>query len=206
MAAKRKNRNPNKLREDLSAPSKWRAQHGDIGPATRVADTESGTPIMQRRCTDTLGLMLAKGNITQPMHDAGQNFRATFRIAALDGMRTTQLLRIPGSTSDPLTEGQAAARQRIAAMLSLFGGADSAGGSCLWHVLGLECSLREWATRQGWSGRSVHHVQAQGILLTALGVLAVHYGLQPKVRDAKASADGGLEIVHRGHQHHRIGR
>jgi hypothetical protein len=91
-------------------------------------------------------------------------------------------------------------------MLSLFGGADSAGGSCLWHVLGLECSLREWATRQGWSGRAVHHVQAQGILLTALGVLAVHYGLQPKVRDAKASADGGLEIVHRGHQHHRIGR
>jgi len=206
MAAKRKTKHPAKPREDLSAPSKWRLQHGDIGPAARVADTESGTPIMQRRCIDTLGLMLAKGSITQPMHDAGQNFRATFRIAALDGMRTTQLLRIPSGTSDPLTEGQAAARQRVAAMLNLFGGADSAGGSCLWHVLGLECSLREWATRQGWSGRSVHHVQAQGILLTALGVLAVHYGLQPKVHDAQASAEGGLEIVHRGHQHHRIGR
>jgi hypothetical protein len=44
-------------------------------------------------------------------------------------------------------------------------------------VLGLECSLREWATRQGWSGRHVHHVHAQGILVAALGVLAVHYGL-----------------------------
>ncbi len=61
MAAKRKTKHPSKPREDLSAPSKWRMQHGDIGPATRVADTETGTPIMQRRCTDTLGLMLAKG-------------------------------------------------------------------------------------------------------------------------------------------------
>ena len=38
--------------------------------------------------------------------------------------------------------------------------------------------------RQGWSGRPVHHVQAQGILLTALGVLASHYGLQPRERAA----------------------
>jgi hypothetical protein len=132
IAAMRKTKHPAKARENLSPPSKWRLQHGDISPATRVADSETGTPIMRRRCIDTLGLMLAKGSITQPMHDAGQNFRATFRIAALDGMRTTQLLRIPGSTSDPLTEGQAAARQRVAAMLNLFGGADSAGGS--WQI------------------------------------------------------------------------
>ena len=45
MAAKRKDKRPAKPREDLSAPSKWRAQHGDIGPATRVADPESGAPI-----------------------------------------------------------------------------------------------------------------------------------------------------------------
>jgi hypothetical protein len=51
-------------------------------------------------------------------------------------------------------------------------------------VLGLECSLREWATRQGWSGRHVHHVHAQGILVAALGVLAVHYGLTPRQRAA----------------------
>ena len=100
MAAKRKTRHPAKAREDLSAPSKWRLQHGDVGAATRVADTESGTPIMRRRCTDTLGLMLAKGSITQPMHDAGQNFRATFRIAALDGMRTTHLCRCHCSARD----------------------------------------------------------------------------------------------------------
>ncbi len=62
----------------------------------------------------------------------------------------------------------------MAAALHLFGDADSAGGgSCLWHVLGLVCSLREWAMRLRWSGRAVHRVQALGIMLTALGALGL---------------------------------
>ncbi|MCA3423073.1 MAG: hypothetical protein INF81_08990 [Roseomonas sp.] len=52
MAAKRKTKHPAKPREDLSAPSKWRMQHGDIGTATRVADTETGTPILQPKARD----------------------------------------------------------------------------------------------------------------------------------------------------------
>ena len=27
--------------------------------------------------------------------------------------------------------------------------------SCVWHVVGLQRSVREWAMRQGWGGRSV---------------------------------------------------
>jgi hypothetical protein len=182
MAAKRKA--PKSKPEDLAKPSKWRLQHGGFSEPERAADPDTGTPVLHRRAVDTLGLMLAKGSITQSMHDAGATFRVTFRLAALDGIRTTQLLRVRGGAGDLLTEHQAAARQRLAAALDLFGGGESVGGSCLWHVLGLECSLREWATRQGWSGRPVHHVQAQGILLTALGVLAVHYGLEPRRRAA----------------------
>ncbi len=184
MAGKRKTRAAKPKQDDLAKPSKWRLQHGEFTEPLREADPETGVPVTHRRSVDTLGLMLAKGSITQTMHDAGETFRVTFRIAALDGMRTTQLLRIQGGGGDLLSERQAAARRRLAAALDLFGGADSAGGSCLWHVLGLECSVREWALRQGWSGRPVHHVQAQGILLTALGVLAAHYGLQPRERAA----------------------
>jgi hypothetical protein len=40
-------------------------QHGDIGTAIRVADPETGTPIMQRRVVDTLGQMLNNGSITR---------------------------------------------------------------------------------------------------------------------------------------------
>ena len=182
MAAKRKQKRTKT--PDTMGPSHWRLQHGDFTPPIREADPETGSPVQHRRAVDTLGLMLANGSITPQMHEAGAMFRATFRLAALDSMRMTQLLRIQGGGGDLLSERQAVARRRLAAALDLFGGADSAGGSCLWHVLGLECSLREWAMRQGWSGRPVHHVQAQGILLTALGVLAAHYGLQPRERAA----------------------
>jgi hypothetical protein len=52
----------------------------------------------------------------------------------------------------------------------------SPAGSCVWHVVGLQRSIREWAMRQGWGGRPVRVEQAQGILVAALGVLAGSYG------------------------------
>ena len=129
---------------------------------------------------DSLGQMLANGSITQAMHDAGCMFRTQFRAAMLDGMRVSVLVRVSGGSDDGPTERQSAARHRVADTLALFGGVDTACGSCLWHVVGMECSVREWAGRQGWGGRSINHVQGQGILVAALNVLAVHYGLVPR--------------------------
>ena len=48
--------------------------------------------------------------------------------------------------------------------------------SCVWHVVGLQRFVREWAMRQGWGGRPVRIEQGQGILVAALGVLAGCYG------------------------------
>jgi hypothetical protein len=56
------------------------------------------------------------------------------------------------------------------------GGVASPAGSCVWHVVGLQRSVREWAMRQGWGGRPVRQEQAQGILVAALGMLAAHVG------------------------------
>jgi hypothetical protein len=55
-------------------------------------------------------------------------------------------------------------------------GLTTSAGSCVWHVVGLQRSIREWAMRQGWGGRPVRIEQAQGILVAALGVLIGHYG------------------------------
>jgi hypothetical protein len=131
-----------------------------------------------RRAVATLGLMLANGTITPAMHEAGAVFRAQFRAAALDELRPMPLVRVPGGTGDTLTERQAAARTKVAAALDTLGGVDNPAGNCVWHVVGLECSVREWATRQGWGGRPVGHAQAQGILVAALGVLAGHFRLR----------------------------
>jgi len=56
--------------------------------------------------------------------------------------------------------------------LDALGGMGSPAGACVWHVVGLQASLREWSMRQGWGGRAVRHEAAQGILVAALGVLA----------------------------------
>ena len=179
MAGKRKAGRSNAA-EDLGKPSRWRLQHGVVSEATRGLDPETGRPATQRRMVDSLGQMLANGSITPAMHEAGCMFRTQFRAAMLDSIRVSCLVRVSGGSDDGPTEHQAAARRRVAEALAVFGGTDTACGSCLWHVVGMECSVREWAGRQGWGGRSINHVQGQGILVGALNVLAVHYGLVPR--------------------------
>jgi hypothetical protein len=60
--------------------------------------------------------------------------------------------------------------------MQALGGISSPAGSCVWHVVGLQRSVREWAIRQGWGGRPVRQEQAQGILIAGLGMLAAHLG------------------------------
>jgi hypothetical protein len=88
------------------------------------------------------------------------------------------LLRIPGGHSgDSTTEQQFQARERVAAAIDALGGPGSPGGACVGHVVGMESSITEWAHRSGWGGRPIGHAQGQGVLVSALGVLAMHYGL-----------------------------
>jgi len=187
MAGKRKTK-PSKAKETMG-PSKWRLQHGGFGEAVRSADPETGVPVAHRRAVDTLGAMLANGTITAEMFEAGGIFRRQFRSAMLDGLRAMPLIRIVGGGGACITEQQIAARDRVASAMEVLGGSDSAAGSCVWHVVGLECSVREWAMRQGWGGRTVPATQAQGMLVAALSVLVAHYGL---VRRGRAAGQNEL--------------
>jgi hypothetical protein len=170
--------------EELSKPSPWRLQHGGFSEPMRDADPETGTPVQHRRAVDSIGAMLANGTITPEMHEAGAMFRTQFRGAALDGVRTTQLLRMPGGSGETMTERQVAARQRVLTALDVLGGLHSPAGSAVWNVLGLECSIREWGSQQGWQGRPIAPAQAQGMFTAALAVLATHYGLTLRPRMA----------------------
>jgi hypothetical protein len=84
---------------------------------------------------------------------------------------------VPGTGREPeLNERQLDARRRVHQSLEALGGLSSPAGSCVWHVVGLQRSVREWAVREGWRGRPVRQEQAKGILVGALGVLAAHSG------------------------------
>ena len=138
----------------------------------READPD-GRIVAHRRTVDTLGRMLRSGMIDQVMHDAGRDFEADFIVASLDPLRAASLLRIPGAGRAPeLSERQLDARRRVNELLQTLGGISSPAGSCVWHVLGLQRSVREWAIRQGWNGRPVRQEQAQGILVATLGMMA----------------------------------
>jgi hypothetical protein len=136
-----------------------------------------GRIVIHHRTVDSLGKMLKAGTITPEMHDAAQDFQAAFIVANLDPLRALPILRVPGTGREPdLTERQLHARCRVHQAMQALGGLSSPAGSCVWHVVGLQRSVREWAIRQGWRGRPVRHEQAQGILVAALGMLAAHFG------------------------------
>jgi hypothetical protein len=116
--------------------------------------------------------------------NAARDFQAAFIVAQLDPLRAIPILRVPGTGREPeLGPRQLHARRRVHAAMEALGGISSPAGSCVWHVVGLQRSVREWAMRQGWGGRPVRHEQAQGILVAALGMLAAAGGH----RDRRAS-------------------
>jgi hypothetical protein len=155
-------------------------RHGDVLEPVYEADPD-GRPVVHHRTVDTLGIMLRAGTISKDMHDATRDFQAPFTIARFDVVRCTPLVRLPGGGGPgDLTEAQVDARRRVRSALDALGGLGSPAGSCVWHVVGLQRSIREWAMRQGWGGKLIRVEQAQGILRAALGTLAGHYGHEKK--------------------------
>ena len=143
-----------------------------------------GRPVVHHRVVDTLGRMLRNASITREMHEAGRDFAATFTIARFDPVVCMSLDRLPGSsTAADLTDAQLDARRRVASAIEALGGFGSPAGGCVWHVVGLQCSIREWSMRQGWGGKPIGEKQAHGILVAALGMLAAFYGYSVKAEE-----------------------
>jgi hypothetical protein len=132
------------------------------------------------RHIDLLPTMERRGSITAAMRDAGEDFRAQFARARFDPLHAANLLRAGAPNRGAVGLGAPPlrtidAQQRTWNALVAVGGPGSAGGSCLWHVVGLEQTLKQWALEQGWNGRRVSQEAASGILIAALGALEAHY-------------------------------
>jgi hypothetical protein len=67
-------------------------------------------------------------------------------VANLDPLRALPILRVPGTGREPdPSERQLHARRRVHKAMATLGGISSPAGSCVWHVVGLQRSVREWA-------------------------------------------------------------
>src|ERR1700758_5566729 len=131
------------------APTPERRNHGIIERLERPIADESGHPARPYRAVDTLATMERRGSITAGMRQAGEDFRARFATAQLDPLRTPDWSRLRGggigrfrAADEPglRIEG---ARDAVWRAILAVGGLGSPAGSCLWHVVGWECSLKE---------------------------------------------------------------
>jgi hypothetical protein len=135
--------------------------------------------IQDHRTVDTLRLMLDSGAITPAMHAAARDFQAAFTIACFDCMPRLDLRLMARSPHDvrDLTDTQIAARERVAHALDALGGHGSPAGSCVWHVVGMQASIREWALRQGWGGEATTlafcRTQTQRVRIKAIVMVSV---------------------------------
>lgn len=162
-------------------PTPERRRHGPMERLERAIGDAAGLPSRPYRAVDTLAIMERRGSITAGMRQAGEDFRARFAHAHLDPLRALDLSRLrfgeAGSRGgDSPGERIEAARAAVWRAIQAVGGIASPAGSCLWHVIGWEHSLKEWALHQGWSGRRVSQESASGILVAALGALEGHFG------------------------------
>lgn len=164
-------------------PTPERRNHGIVERLERPIADESGRPARPYRAVDTLATMERRGSITARMRQAGEDFRARFATAQLDPLRAPDWsrLRVGGSSGFRAENGPGLrierARDVVWRAILAVGGIGSPAGSCLWHVVGWERSLKEWALEQGWSGRRVSQEAASGILIATLGALEAHFGM-----------------------------
>ncbi|TPQ51971.1 hypothetical protein C2U72_05580 [Prosthecomicrobium hirschii] len=167
----------------MSAKSKRKARatiDRPAKPSSRLTTREvveidpDGVRVVHHRVVDTLGRMFEAGTIDAGMLSAARDFQAAFTVASFDRMPSASLILVhaPGTGVGAMTDRQLGAREQVFRALDALGGMGSPAGACVWHVVGLQASLREWSMRQGWGGRAVRHEAAQGILVAALGVLA----------------------------------
>lgn len=163
------------------APTRERQRQGAVERLDRQIADEAGRSARPYRSIDTLAAMERRGSITSAMRQAAEDFRAAFAAAHLDPLRALDYSRLrdggPGraSAGDAFGARVENARVRVWRAIGALGGVTSPGGSCLWHVVGWERSLKEWAFEQGWNGRRVSQEAASGILIAALGALETHY-------------------------------
>jgi hypothetical protein len=166
--------------ETTIAPTPERYRHGAIERMDRpIADTR-GAVARPHHAVDTLLAMERRGSITPAMRQAGQNFRRHFAMAQLNPLRAVDWTQPrsggpsqrPGAQTGSRIEK---AREFVWHAIRAVGGLGSPGGSCLWHVVGWERSLKEWTHEQMWSGRRVSQESASGVLIAVLGALDAHY-------------------------------
>lgn len=155
---------------EVIRPTAERVQHGLVELASRPIKARRGEYAAPAIAVDLLVSMERRGAITADQRRAGERFRAWFRLAHFEGLRASDLSRtkVDGGISEIHQETERA-RREITKAIRWLGGLTSTQGHCLWHVIGLDESVREWARERK---QKTSNLNAAGILAVTLESLA----------------------------------
>jgi hypothetical protein len=183
IVSKRAQRIKRRSQRDVIMPTAERLAQGLVERIEEmIADDEGRPGLPPWRALDTLSRMERQGTINGPMRQAGDRFHDTFRVAGLEALHAADPTRIPVQLNSSRVirlhaGGSEGARRAVIKALDALGGIMSPGGSCAFHVLGLEETLERWAATRGWADRRITRDMAAGILVCSLGNLKRYYRL-----------------------------
>jgi hypothetical protein len=159
-------------------PTAERWRRGDIRRADKqVQDArgEIGDPFIT---IATLARMHAAGKISTDMARAGNRFHGDFVRAHLSiSARASDFLRPPIGTMSKHGDHSTwtyICRERVWNALLACGGPNSPCGSCAWHIVGLEESVKTWCMHR-YIGARITENAAAGVLTATLGCLEGYY-------------------------------
>jgi hypothetical protein len=161
----------------IVTPPPERLRHGPVERITATVKDTNGRVGAGWRALDTLEIMLRRGSLTKEMCRAGNRFHQAFVLAGLEPLTAADPTRLPvlvNNGARRVPRGNDLAHRQVMLALRALGGTETTLGSCAWHVLGREMSLREWSIHRGWNHRPVNF--AAGVLVSTLDLLRIHYG------------------------------
>jgi hypothetical protein len=172
--------------DDAISPTPERAKRGPVERTERPVIPTPGDYESPYIAVDILEALLRRGAITNEEKRAGERFRAWFTLAQLDPLRAADFARPYVDGGRALTEPRSdRARREIDKAIRWLGGRGSWQASCLWHMVGLDQSLREWTQQQSktaQTARIMGHRDGVGVLIAALETLARMDWLGPDER------------------------
>jgi len=151
-------------------PSPQRRQHNPVRRVV-VIDTVGNRAIPWQ----VIGLMDSlhrKGEISDAMLHAAEQFHRAFQAAMLDPLRAADMGRTGCADASRNAFGSDSARRQVRAVIASLGGQASLAGSIVWEVVGEDRSLRQWSQQHGRDPKV-----AKGILVASLERLATFWGL-----------------------------
>ena len=152
-------------------PTPERRHRGEIIQTEAPVKSDPGDYGRPHLAVDLLTQLHLSGRITRDELIAAERFRAWFALAALEALRAGDLGRPIvdcGGIAPGVSSQTERARDEVWRAIRFLGGITSTLGECVWHVIGLDESLREWASKSG----KVKQTSASTVLVVAIETLA----------------------------------